>query len=75
MLIFTRNDDDFGDGPAALECLNGMRDHWFPRNCRKQFVKSHAPTASGRDDDGAKHEQKSETSNAQRSIQKKSVRP
>jgi hypothetical protein len=43
-----------------------MRDHWFPRNCRKQFVKSHAPTASGRDDDGAKHEQKSETSNAQR---------
>jgi len=32
-----------------------MRDHWFPRNCRKQFVKSHAPAAAGRDDDGAKH--------------------
>src|SRR5438132_6764580 len=57
MLVFTRDDDDFGDGPAELECANGMRDYWFLRNYRKQFVESHAPAAAGRDDDGAKHEQ------------------
>jgi hypothetical protein len=52
MSIFPRDDDDFANRTGALERTERMRNDWFPGDCRKQFVESHALAAAGRDNDG-----------------------
>jgi len=53
MSIFARDDDDLAHRIGALECGNGMRDHWFVRDRRQQFVEAHPLAAAGGDDDGS----------------------
>ena len=51
--IFARDDDDSIDRVGALECGYGVRDDWFARNRRKQFIETHAAAVASRDNDGA----------------------
>jgi hypothetical protein len=53
--IFSRNDNDFGDGIGQLERVDRMRYHWFTGDCLEQFIKANAPAAARRNDNGREH--------------------
>jgi hypothetical protein len=54
--IFACDNNDLADGPRALKRAHGMRDDRPAGDRRKQFVKTHATTVTGGDDDGCKHD-------------------
>ena len=53
MPFFSRHDYDFAGGRRVLERTDCVSDHWFARDCGKQFIESHALATAARDDDCA----------------------
>jgi hypothetical protein len=55
MSIFASNDNDLGNGIGLLERVDRVRNDRPARDYREQFVKTHAPAASRRNDNGREH--------------------
>ena len=53
--IFSRDDNDFGDGIGQFERVDRMRYHWSTGDCLEQFIKANAPAAARRNDNGREH--------------------
>ena len=53
--IFATDNNDLADRAGPLKCADGMCDDGSANNRREQFVETHAPTVTGRDDDGGQH--------------------